>query len=289
MHPLIPYFERPSIAIPIPGPWGDAIHIHGFGILVAVGVWLGSRMTMNKCSRDGLDPETINRFLTWIIVGILVGGHLGHALFYDLDYYLKHPLEIFYVFSGLSSFGGFIACTIAAVVFFHTERKSFWTYGDTLAYGFTLGWFFGRMGCFVAHDHIGLETQFWLGVQGVCPGHEGNSAYACHDVGLYEGLYSGLFMLPLFAWLDRKPRFPGFFVGLWCLLYGPVRFVLDAMRHPLTDTRYFTLTPAQYGAIVLSLVGAAILWTRKDMLPIRTMIGKASDEAPPEAPTQTPA
>lgn len=270
MQPLIPYFERPSIAIPIPGPWGDAINIHGFGILVALGVWLGAKMTMAKCRRDGLDPDLINRFLTWIIVGILVGGHLGHAFFYDPAYYLENPLELLYVFNGLSSYGGFIACTIAAVVFFRVERKSFWTYGDTLAYGFTLGWFLGRMGCFVAHDHIGMETNFWLGVQGVCPGFEGNSAYACHDVGLYEALYSGLFMMPLFVWLDRKPRFPGFFVGLWCALYGPIRFVLDAARHPLTDTRYLGLTPAQYGSIVITLVGLAILWTRRDQPPIRS-------------------
>lgn len=284
MHPLIPYFERPSIAIPIPGPWGDAIHIHGFGILVALGLWLGSRMTMRKCSRDGLDPEVINRFVTWVIVGILVGGHLGHALFYDLDYFLKHPVEIFYVFSGLSSMGGFIACTLAALIFFKIERKSFWQYGDTLVYGFTLGWALGRTGCFVAHDHIGMETSFWLAVQGVCPGHEGNSAYACHDVGLYEALYSGLVMLPVFWFLDKKPRFPGFFVGLWCLMYGPIRFVLDAMRHPLTDARYFSFTPAQYGALLLTLFGAAILWTRKDLPPIRVTRGLADDAPPPPEP-----
>ncbi len=283
MHPLIPYFERPVIPIPIPGPWGDEIRIHGFGIMVAIGVWLGAKLTMAKARRDGLEAEFINRFLTWIIVAILVGGHLGHALFYDLDHYLKNPIELFYVFGGLSSYGGFIGCTIAAIVFFRMERKPFWPYVDTLAYGFTLGWFFGRMGCFVAHDHIGMETSFWLGVQGVCPGHEGNSAYACHDVGLYEGLYSGLFLLPLFAWLDRKPRFPGFFLGLWCVLYGPVRLLLDAARHPATDARYFGLTPAQYGSILVSVIGVWILLKQRGVAPVRP-------EAQPPAPEQpTPA
>jgi len=286
MHPLIPYFERPVIHIPIPGPWGDTINIHGFGVLVAIGVWLGSKLTMDKCRRDGLEPELINRFLTWIIVGILVGGHLGHALFYEPAYFLEHPLELFYVFNGLSSYGGFIGCTIAALIYFRLERKSFWEYGDTLAYGFTLGWFFGRMGCFVAHDHIGNETNFWLAVQGVCPGHEGNAAYACHDVGLYEGLYAGLVLLPLFLFLDRKPRFPGFFIGMFCLLYGPIRFVLDAARNPLVDTRYLGLTPAQYGSILISLLGLGILWVRRGYPPIRPIATQAPQTEPaPESST----
>lgn len=283
MHPLIPYFDRPAIPIPIPGPWGDQITIHGFGIMVALGVWLGSKLTVAKAKRDGLDSEFLNRFLTWVIVAILVGGHLGHALFYDFDYYMQHPAELFYVFNGLSSFGGFIACTIAAIVFFRIERKPFWPYVDTLAYGFTLGWFLGRMGCFVAHDHIGLETNFWLGVQGVCPGHDRNPAYACHDVGLYEGLYSGLFMLPLFVWLDKRPRFPGFFLGLWCVLYGPIRLLLDAARHPATDARYFGFTPAQYGSVVVSLIGVWILLKQKDVPPVRGQAAPSPEEPAPAA------
>lgn len=276
MHPLIPYFERPSIPIPIPGPWGDEIRIHGFGIMVALGVWLGAKLAMWKCRRDGLEPDAINRFLTWIIVAILVGGHLGHALFYDPKHYIENPIELLYVFSGLSSFGGFIACAIAAVVFFRLERKDLWAYLDTLAVGLTLGWALGRVGCFLAHDHIGLETNFWLGVRGVCPTAEGNEAIACHDVGLYEAMYSGLFLLPLFLLLDKKPRFPGFFIGMLALLYGPVRLALDAFRHPLTDTRYLGLTPAQYGSIATIAIGLVILWRRKDIPPVRT----ARDEAP---------
>ncbi len=279
MHPLIPYFERPAISIPIPGPWGDDIKIHGFGIMVALGVWVGTKLVINKAKRDGLDAEFANRFLTWVIIAILVGGHLGHALFYDLDHYLKNPVELFYVFNGLSSYGGFIGCTIAAIVFLRMERKPFWPYADVLMYGFTLGWFLGRMGCFVAHDHIGMETNFWLGVQGVCPGFEGNSAYACHDVGLYEGLYAGLVMFPILAWLDKKPRFPGFFLGLWCVMYGPIRLALDAARHPATDARYFGLTPAQYGSILVTVLGVWILYRQRNETPVRGQTPEGSTPA----------
>ena len=278
MHPLIPMFDPPAFELPIPNPVsGEPISIHGFGIMVALGVLLGAKVSMWKAARDGLDPEMINKVVTWLIVGIFVGGHLGHLAFYEPETLLKDPMSIFRVWSGLSSYGGFLACTIATVIFFRLYRLNFWAYGDTLAVGLQLGWALGRVGCFVAHDHIGISTDFWLGVRGVCPGYEGDASLACHDLGLYEALYSGLFLLPLFLWLDRKPRFPGFFIGLMALAYGPVRFVMDAFRHPATDTRYYGFTPAQFGSIIVGLLGVWILVSRRNVPPVVIRAGKAED------------
>ena len=69
-------------------------------------------------------------------------------------------------------------------------------------------------------------------------------------------------MLSLFLWLDRKPRFPGFFCGLMLVCYGPVRFFLDTLRHPATDVRYLGWSSAQYLSIAVIGLGAAILWSR---------------------------
>jgi phosphatidylglycerol:prolipoprotein diacylglycerol transferase len=150
------------------------------------------------------------------------------------------------------------------------------------------------MGCFVAHDHPGVETDFFLGVYGMCeaaggrlpaPGaacdslmgcvtkfqyllsepYDPGFGKACHDLGLYEALWS-LAMIPLFKLLDRKPRFPGFYTAVWLLSYGPIRVVLDAFR--TVDTRYFGVTPAQIGCIVMIAGGAAILWFNKDKQPL---------------------
>ena len=85
MHPLIPYFER--IEIPI----GGVINIHGFGILVAVGFITGSWLAARKATRDGLDSDIINRWVTWLIAGVFIGGHLGHALFYEPAEHFAEP------------------------------------------------------------------------------------------------------------------------------------------------------------------------------------------------------
>lgn len=289
MEPLIPYFE--PIEIPL-GP----VSVHGFGILVALGFMAGSWMAMNKARRDGLDADVINRAVTWIIAGVFIGGHLGHALFYEPAEHFADPIKFLQVWKGLSSTGGFIGCTILVIIFLRRENARVrrenvalkqkgeplqlpvWVmpYGDTLMYGLSLGWFFGRMGCFSAHDHPGTQTDFWLGVYGMCPDQP--ISVACHDIGLYEAIWSGL-MCILFVILDRKPRFQGFYIGLLCASYGPTRLLLDAFRHPATDARYFGLTPAQYGSMVIGLIGVYILWSQRNTTPIRVLTEKARSEA----------
>ena len=141
-------------------------------------------------------------------------------------------------------------------------------------YGLTLGWFFGRMGCFSAHDHPGMPTDFFLGVPGMSEAIGCTVDVPCHDLGLYEALWSGAMCL-LFVFLDRKPRFQGFYVGLLCAAYGPFRLFLDSMRHPDTDARYFGLTPAQYGSILIGLAGLAVLYYNRNTTPTRILTGAA--------------
>ena len=287
MEPLIPYFD--PIRIP---PTGD-FAIHGFGILVAIGFLTGAWMAMNKARRDGLDPDIINRGVTWIIVGVFIGGHLGHALFYEPAEHFADPIKFLYVWKGLSSTGGFIGCTILVILFLRRENARIrkenvmlqeqgkalklpvWIlpYGDTLMYGLSLGWFFGRLGCFSAHDHPGTVTNFYLGVYGVCP--DQSPSVACHDLGLYEALWSGAICM-LFVWLDKKPRFQGFYIGMMCALYGPFRLLLDVFRHPATDARYFGLTPAQYGSVIIGLIGIMILVRNRNTTPIQVMAQQAA-------------
>ena len=111
----------------------------------------------------------------------------------------------------------------------------------------------GRLGCFVAYDHPGRPTGFVLGQMY-------KDGVVRHNLGLEEALYT-VAIAVLFHSLGRKPRFPGFFLGLFLLLYAPFRFGVDFLR--IIDVRYYGLTPGQYGCIALALTGAAILARRR--------------------------
>ncbi len=260
MQPLIPYFDPPKLTLT-----GD-IAIHAFGVLVAVGFVVGQRVSETKAGRYGGDPALVNRLVTWLVLGTFLGGHWGHLLFYDPQSVVEDPMVIFRFWQGLSSYGGFLACVPITIWFFHRARTSYWPYADALAHGMGIGWFFGRLGCFSAHDHPGGPTNFWLGVPGMCRDAPGDASVACHDLGLYESIWS-LTVFLLFMALDTKPRFPGFYVGMLAFLYGPFRFVLDFFRVTDVDVRYVGLTPAQYFSILVSGLGIWILQRQRALPP----------------------
>ncbi|MCK6527351.1 prolipoprotein diacylglyceryl transferase [Myxococcota bacterium] len=251
MEALIPYFKAPPLHIgPIPlQPWG---------LLVATGFLVGAHIASRRARDAGLDGDAISPIVTWLVVAAAVGGHLGHALFYDPAHYFARPIEFLYVWNGLSSFGGFLAAVPVTWWYFRRRGLPFWPYADCLAYGLATGWAIGRLGCFVVHDHPGTPTEFWLGVHGICPG--GSPTQACHDLGLYDALISAG-IAAVFAVLGRRPRFVGFFLGWLAVAYGLIRFGLDFLR--AVDARYLGLTPAQYLSALLVLVGLAVLWTRR--------------------------
>lgn len=242
---MIPYFEQPRLHL---GP----LTIHAFGALVATGVLLGTEVMKWRAKKLDLDVLLAVRFLTWVLVGGFIGAHLVHCFVYFPEQTLRNPISIVKIWDGLSSFGGFLGAVVGATLFI---KKGYlggqtWQYLDLVIYAFPVGWVFGRTGCFVAFDHPGSPTDFFLGMQ------EGPGGRAIHNLGLYEAIYT-VFMLALVVWLGRKPRFAGFFVGVTCIIYAPVRFALDFWRQ--VDVRYGGLTPGQYGSIALLLVGIYIL------------------------------
>ena len=120
-------------------------------------------------------------------------------------------------------------------------------------FGFPFAWTFGRLGCFTAHDHIGKASDFFLAVQ-----FPGGSR---HDLGLYEAIWTAGIASLFYAFRNRPVR-PGFFLGLFSATYAPIRFVMDFLRNTdldQADVRWAGLTPAQYGMIVLTLVGIVLM------------------------------
>jgi phosphatidylglycerol:prolipoprotein diacylglycerol transferase len=249
---MIPYFSQPAIPL---GP----LTIYGFGVLVAVAIFLGTGLVRRRARRHGLDPDVAYRLVIWILVVGFLGAHLVDRFVYFPRETLRDPITILKLWVGLSSFGGFLGAVAGAVVFIRRERLAAqaWEYLDAVAYAFPFAWVVGRIGCFVAYDHPGAPTGFFLGQQY-------KDGVVRHNLGLEEAIVT-VVLAAVFWALGRRPRPAGFFVGLLPLLYAPVRFGLDFLR--LVDVRYLGLTPGQYGSISVGLLGALILWTRRHVPP----------------------
>jgi phosphatidylglycerol:prolipoprotein diacylglycerol transferase len=245
---VIPHFEQPELHL---GPFT----VHAFGALVATAVLVGARIVERRAAAAGLPARDVRRFLEWTLIGGFVGAHLVDRLVYFPGETMRDPLSLFRFWESLSSFGGFLGGTVGALLFLrrHVPAGSRWPFVDSFAYAFPFGWIFGRTGCFVAFDHPGRPTSFFLGQQY-------RDGVVRHNLGLEEALYTVL-IAALFFVLGRRPRYAGFFLGVFMVLYAPFRFAADFLR--IVDVRYGGLTPGQWGCIALALGGAAILTVRR--------------------------
>jgi phosphatidylglycerol:prolipoprotein diacylglycerol transferase len=241
---MLPYFPQPTLHL---GP----LTIHAFGVLVAIAVLFGAWIARHRALRAGLDPARLESLLSWVLAFGFIGGHVLDELFYEPAHVLADPLSLLRIWEGLGSFGGFAGAVLGALLF--AWRRGFegraWAYLDAVAYAFPFGWIFGRLGCTVAYDHPGIPTKLFFG-------QEYSDHVVRHNLGLEEAVLTLVLALVFFR-LGRKPRPDGYFVGMLALLYAPVRFLLDTLR--IADARYFGATPAQYGAVLLGLVGVALL------------------------------
>ena len=304
MEPLIPYFPLIKFTFSLPDSFhSNPIILYGFGLCVGLGIIYGSSTTMERAEREGLDKSVFVELFFWMVFAVIVGGHIGYGLLYHPKEYLAKPELFLDMSSGLSSFGGFISFSIAAICVLKRRKKPLLPYFDTIIYGFSFGWIFGRLGCTLNHEHPGSPSNFWLArycrpVEGktldlpnwmihqpfdhrfshcieegkavVRSVHEKvsadyNGVTAVHDMGMYEMFYAiGLFTV--LKILDKKPKPHGTLFFIFIFSYAPIRFCFDFLRPLEGNARYSGLTPAQWGCIgFLSLCVVSLIVYRKDL------------------------
>jgi phosphatidylglycerol---prolipoprotein diacylglyceryl transferase len=256
---MIPYFNGHlgDLDLPVIGK----VAIHMFGVLVALGVIVGDRVVVMQGRPRGLDPHDVKYLNARIVIGGFIVAHLVSVIFYFPERILEDWKVLFNPFAGLSSFGGFLGAFLAFLYYTKKADIPRLPYADSVALGLSIGWIFGRTGCFSAHDHPGrhVSASFFLSVN--YP--DGPRI----DLGLYELLFTIAMTVVLFRY-NRRARPPGRIIALAMLMYAPARFILDFLRetavsaaisHP--DKRFLALTPAQWACLATAALGVYI-WRR---------------------------
>ena len=276
MNPLlIPWFRLDPIDIP--GP----IDIQPFGILVAIGILVGTRVAEWRGERIGVPRELVTNFLFFVIVVGFISSMVLNVVMYEPEKIAK-MLQGEFSYPGLTTFGGLFGGAVAALYYGRRHRVSIMVLGDIFCFAFPFAWLFGRSGCFVVHDHPGLPSDFFLAVDNYY-----GMGVARHDLGLYEVLWSAA-AIALVMFLQRKPRPFGFFMGVVPMFYAVIRFGLDFLRESPTnggDIRYFGFTPGHYWSIIMFITGLVILRRSFTHAPSSAFINAApsSEKATPSA------
>lgn len=232
-------------------------NISPFGILVVLGVLIGSYMTNKRGKQLGLSADHVYDMIFWTLLPGFISAHVLDVVFYsDSPLWPQRFYELIDIRGRLSSMGGFLGAVLGLFFWCKRHKQPILPYADSLAYGLAFGWIFGRLGCFVVHDHPGIPTSFFLGVD--------YPDTRRHDLGFYEVLFALTMSTFFYISFSRRIRV-GFYVAALASTYGVVRFFLDYLRIDTKDAmatvhnvdpRYFLgLTPAQYAAILVAASG----------------------------------
>lgn len=241
---MFPYIEHPSLDV-------GFYELQAFPILAGLAIVVQFQLVAQRAPSRGFDRWTTSVLLGWAIFLGLVGAHVFDLVAYYPEKLVRQPLELFRIWSSLSSFGGIVGGLLGLYVVMKRKGMSaadMTRFVDCLIFALPFTLALGRAGCALQHDHIGIASSHWLAVR-----FPDGPRF---DLGLLECLYM-VAMAGVFLALDRRRRPDGFFIGLFFALYGPVRFSLDVLR--TGDARYLGWTPGQYLSLLATLVGLAIL------------------------------
>lgn len=187
-----------------------------------------------------LTPGQVERFLTWAVFGVILGGRLGYVIFYDPQTYLADPPQIVRVWEGGMAFhGGFAGVVVAGLIFCRRERIPMLSLGDLLAMAAPVGLMLGRLANFINAELWGRPTTLPWGV--IFPGEAAQNCAgviglcARHPSQLYQAALEGLVLAVVLIWLAFRRGWlkrPGALMGLFLAGYGLARFLVEFVRQP---------------------------------------------------------
>lgn len=170
-------------------------------------------------------------------LGIILGGRIGYVLFYNLPYYLDHPLEILKLWDGGMSFHGGVIGTSVGILYLSWKEKLQWLrLHDYVACCVPFGLFFGRIANFINQELWGAPTTVPWAVRFVeSTPYGGTLGPPRHPSQLYEAGLEGavlFIILWLMFWKTQARYEPGKLVGAFILFYGIFRFGIEFIREP---------------------------------------------------------
>ncbi|MDR3179947.1 MAG: prolipoprotein diacylglyceryl transferase [Holosporaceae bacterium] len=242
--------------------------VHWYSLAYIFGILFSVYATnfLAKRSYSGLGKDTIDAFISYAIVGIILGGRLGHVLFYDFEHYCNYPSEIIKIWNGgMSFYGGFLGTIGAAYFFCRRHNLIFLKFMDLWAVSVPVGLFLGRIANFINGELVGKESDVPWAVVFL------NDGVPRHPSQIYESILEGivLFALMVLMFSLKYHRRSGVLCGIFCSGYAAARVICEFFREP---DSYFSqqlflkigINLNQCLSIVLVFLGIFLICRRKN-------------------------
>ena len=241
-----------------------SLEIRWYSLSYIAGILIGWLLAKYLFINDKNIKNQIDDYISYLIVGLILGGRIGYVLFYNLNYYLENILDIFKIWQGGMSFhGGVIGIIIASYLFARKYKNNVFKYLDIIALVAPIGIFFGRIANFINSELYGQETSVPWAIQFV----QVDNLYR-HPSQLYEAALEGilLFIILLYFWNKNYLEKSGNLSALFLIFYSFFSFVIEFFRVPDEQLGYLFLnfTIGQVISLIFILSGIILFYFKNE-------------------------
>lgn len=251
-------FDPVMIGLPFK-VFGFELAIRWYAFMYFAGYMIGGYILKKLCDKGFLKfpREAVDNYISYLLIGMLLGARLAYVFIYNWDYYSNHYSEILAVWQGGLSFHGAVVGMCASTWLFARKYKlHFFHIGDAMAIAGTPGLFLGRMGNFINGELYGRVTDSWVGM--IFPS---GGPYPRHPSQLYEGIFEGLVLFSILWLIHKRQKFYGVVSSFFVIGYGVFRYFIEFFREADSQLGYYfggTTTMGQILCFIMIFVGIGL-------------------------------
>ena len=241
-----------------------SFEIRWYSLAYIAGIIIGWLLCKKVLIQKSDINEKFDDYITYLVIGIIIGGRLGYIIFYNFNYYINNLFDIFKVWEGGMSFhGGLIGIIVASILFSKKNNQDSFLYMDLVSLVAPIGIFFGRLANFINSELYGTPTDIPWAVTFIQIDN-----LSRHPSQLYEAILEGVILFIILMYFKNKDylKKPGLISGLFLIFYSLFRFFIEFVRVPDEQLGYliFELSMGQIISLIFFVIGIILFYLKNE-------------------------
>ena len=241
-----------------------SFEIRWYSLAYIAGIIIGWMLCKKVLIQKSDINEKFDDYVTYLVIGIIIGGRLGYIIFYNFNYYINNLFDIFKVWEGGMSFhGGLIGIIVASILFSKKNNQDSFLYMDLVSLVAPIGIFFGRLANFINSELYGTPTDIPWAVTFIQVDN-----LSRHPSQLYEAILEGVILFIILMYFKNKDylKKPGLISGLFLIFYSLFRFFIEFVRVPDEQLGYliFELSMGQIISLIFFVIGIILFYFKNE-------------------------
>ena len=240
-----------------------SIEIRWYSLAYIFGLLFGWMYSKQFLIKDKNVKKLFDDYITYIILGIIIGGRLGYVLIYNPKYFLNNLDEILMIWNGGMSFhGALVGIILTSIIFCKKNKQDFFYFTDLVSLTAPIGIFLGRIANFINSELYGRETELIWSVKFIKIDNLNR-----HPSQLYEALFEGIILFFILRFFYNKfYEKTGLISSLFIIFYSIFRFLIEFTRSPDSHLGliFLNLSMGQIISIIFLISGLYLFYVRND-------------------------